>query len=241
MAALIDTSISANNLVLQSTITSSAMTIGGTNRGLIVFVASGAGSPVVPTSVKCGGSGGTALTQVGTYITFATFFGFSAWTLINPPTGSQTIYADFGSSQDEKFLIAVSVKDANQTTLTNTVAQATGSNSTPTANATSVSGDLVVGCSYYGASGGVSAMSLTLGAGQTITQEILGSVSGFEGMGGSYETASSTSTTHSYTIANGPPEGWGIFAMAVNAAGAASATSLLYKQKSYSIAPLMGF
>lgn len=200
-----------------STLESDSFTVGGANRVLYAFVSSGAGSPVAPTSVKWGGSGGTALTQLSTTLTVSSFGRLSLWRLIAPAATSSTIYADWGGNQDERFIIGVAVEDADQSTPNGTVATATGTNLTPSVAAASVSGDLVLdGVFFLDTAGG--AKTLLAGAGQTSLQEIEGADTGYEGTGASRETASGASTTMSWTINSAPIDEWGIFAFAVNAA-----------------------
>jgi hypothetical protein len=205
-----------------TTLATDAFTVGGSNRVLYVLAGSGAGTPVDPSAVKWGGSGGTSLTQLGSTLNMGSNAKASLWRLIAPATGSNTVHVTWGSAQDERWIIAVQVQDTDQTTPNNTVATATGTNASPTVNATSVSGNLVLDF--------VSFLDIG-GAGYGLTDDVpdvlqsltgAGGISAFEGAGASRETAAGTSTTCSWTVggtlAGG---GWSLFALAVNDAAAA--------------------
>jgi hypothetical protein len=204
-----------------------AFTAGGSNRVLYVLAGSGAGTPVDPSAVKWGGSGGASLTKLGATLDMGSNAKASLWRLIAPATGSNTVHVTWGSAQDERWVIAVQVQDADQTTPNNTVATATGTNASPTVTATSVSGDLVLDFVSFLDIGGQS-FQLTDDVPDSLQElEGAGGISAFEGAGASRETAAGTSTTCSWTVggtlAGG---GWSIFALAVNAAAAGSAQDL---------------
>src|SRR5688572_18942349 len=78
-----------------------AWAIAGSDRYLAAFAANGDGSPVAPSGVKWGGSGGTALTQDGTTLTIATFLRLARFGLVAPAAASQTLRADWASGQGE--------------------------------------------------------------------------------------------------------------------------------------------
>jgi hypothetical protein len=216
MAATVYTSVKASANDNVSTLETASFAIGGSNRGLLVFAFSGAGSPVAPTSIKWGGSGGTALTQLSSTQTVTIYGRHSVWWLTAPTATTSTVYADWGSNQDERFLLCIALQDVDQVTPYNTVATSTGSTTTPTVNATSVSGDLVIdGVAFLDLSG--SGRTLTAGASQTSLQEVEGAPTTYEGVGCSYESAAGSSTTMSWSI-SGAVDTWGIFALAINAA-----------------------
>src|SRR5690348_8551656 len=116
MAALIDNSIKEFKTDNLSTLETASFAVAGSNRVLYVFVATGAGSPTAPTAVKWGGSGGTSLTQIGTTLTVSAFGRFTVWRLIAPTAQTSTVHVTWSGNQDERLMIAVSVKDADQTT-----------------------------------------------------------------------------------------------------------------------------
>lgn len=219
MAALIDNSTKAAASGAASSLESGSFTVAGDNRVLYVAVCSGAGTAVDPTGCKWGGSGGTAMTQIGTTITLSTFNKISLYRLIAPTAQTSTVYATWGSNQDERWMFVVSVKDTDQTTPNNTVAQANGASTGPTVAATSVSGDLVLD---FLAGGEQSTNTVTNDASQTLLQEYEGSTAYCVG-GCSHETATGTSTTMSWALGTSCP--WGIFALAIN--GAAAGASIV--------------
>lgn len=219
MPALYDNSVEAFNNVAATTLESASFAVGGSNRVLYVFVATGAGTPVDPSAVKWGGSGGVSLSQIGTTIDHHANGKFSLWRLIAPAAQTATVHVTWPSAQDERYFIAYSAKDADQTTPNNTVAQASGSSNTPSVAATSVSGDLVICGATFLDTGGTSE---TLSTTDTSRQEIEGADLVYEGMGVSEKTATGTSTTMSWTISDADP--WGIFALAINGAAAGGYT-----------------
>lgn len=245
MAALIDNSLSANTAAAATTYESASFTVSGSNRVLYVFVASGAGTPVAPTSVKWGGTGGVALTQLSTTITVpaAGAGRHSVWRLIAPASGASTVFVTWSAGQDEAFIVIVSVKDAHQTTPEGTIAQATQANSyAPTVNATTVSGDLVIDNCFF-ISSNTDNKTFTVGSGQTLITKQDGNAlvtGGYEGISSSSETATTTSTTMSYSIGGSASNiDTSIFAFAVNAAGAAPSTS--YKMARRNVELLLHF
>ncbi|WP_395707568.1 hypothetical protein [Casimicrobium huifangae] len=219
MPAVYDNSVEAFNNVASTTLESASFAVGGSNRVLYVFVATGAGTPVDPSAVKWGGSGGVSLSQIGTTIDHHANGKFSLWRLIAPAAQTATVHVTWPSAQDERYFIAYSAKDADQTTPNNTVAQASGSSNTPSVAATSVSGDLVICGATFLDTGGTSE---TLSTTDTSRQEIEGADLVYEGMGVSEKTATGTSTTMSWTISDADP--WGIFALAINGAAAGGYT-----------------
>lgn len=233
MAALIDSSVKAFSVANGTDLSTGSLTVAGSNRVLYVFVGSGAGSAIEPIAVKWGGSGGTSLTKIATR-TLSGNAVHTLWRLIAPAATSSTVYVDWGTNQDEQFIIAVSVKDADQATPNGTVATANGSGTGPTVGAASVAGDLVLDGVYFLDLNG-SARTLAEGAGQTELQELRDASHPYEGMAASHETAAGTTTTMSWTI-SGSVDFWSAFAFAVNAAtggggggGAAAAAHHYYQ------------
>lgn len=231
MAALIDNSTKKTSKDNTSTLTTSAFTIGGSNRVLYVLAYSGAGSPTAATSVKWGGSGGTALTQVSITLNVGSSAAGRAtlWRLINPTAQSSTVYADWGTAQDERMIIAVSVKDTDQTTPNNTIANGNSATLTPSLSCTAVTGDLVLNfMALMDDNPDVKALA----PGATTLQEIEGleggDLDGYECAGAQYTTAASTSQAMSWTVSGTgtPHTNWvAHYSLAINAASGAAATS----------------
>ena len=214
MAATVVDSVAVGAADNIATLETGSLTVSGSNRVLWVHVGSGAGTPVDPTSVKWGGSGGTSLTQISTTLDVGSNEKISVWRLISPAATSSTVYVTWPSAQDERWIIAVAVQDADQTTPNGTVATATGTSNTPSVAATSTSGQLVLDFVSFLDTG---SDTLTVGAGQTQLENIAGGAfSSFEGSASSTETASGSSTTMSWTISDVSVNGWGIFAFAIN-------------------------
>ena len=228
MAASVTDQVGIGNNSASTTLETGTLTPTGSNKVLYVLVGTGASSPGDPTAVKyasTGGSGGESLTLLDSVRVVGTFVKTSVWKLVGPSASSGTIHATFAASNDERWIIAVAVQDADGTE--NTIAYATASSSTaPTVNATSVSGDLVLGfLSVLDGSGG----NPQLTAGQTSVYELESSTAGtggignFESAGIEQDTASGTSTTISWTLSD--LSDWGLHAFAVNGATGGGATT----------------
>lgn len=227
MAALYDNSAKGFSVVSGSTLSSGSFAVGGSNRVLYVFVGTGAaGAPVEPATVKWNTS--ESFTQISTTITSANGK-FSVWRLIAPTAATSTVDVTWGSNQDERLVVAISVKDCDQATPNNTVAQAGPTISTAaTVTATSVSGDLVIdGCYFLDSAG--NSRTLAVNGGQTSRQEIEGADTAFEGLGVSTLTATGTSTVMPWTISGAiTVNGWSMFAFATNGASGAAQNQLFY-------------
>lgn len=218
MAALVDNSVKHNAVGGMTSLTTGTFALGSgaSNTVLYALVGCGAGSPVDPSSVTWNGGGGESLTQIGTTINVGSYEKISVWRKIAPTAATNSITASFGSSVDEVWIIGVSVKDADQTTPNGTVAQNSGTTTTPSATAATVSGDLVLSfMSWLDLSGS----SRTCTASDTSIQEIEGGANGmvYEGAGSSYGTASGATKAMNWTL-SGSVTRWGEFAFAINAA-----------------------
>jgi hypothetical protein len=203
--------------------------LGGSNRVLYALVMASAGTPLVPDQVKWQGSGGTALTQVSTTMDLPSgggaFWKVSLWRLIAPTAATDTVYVHFASTIDEIGVIAVSFKDADQTTPNGTIVvnQGTG-NGNVTATASGTSGDIVAGFMAFGDQNG---NSLTISTTQTSLQEIEGATLQYEGLGANWTTSSGTTQAMTWTVSGTPATGgWGEYAFYVNAAGAGGGSSI---------------
>lgn len=218
MAAAFESSAKNSSLVPSTTISSASFTLAGTNKVLYVLAGASSGSPITPSAVKWGGSGGVSLTQVGSSLSLGAFTNISIWRLINPTSQTSTVHVTWGAAQDETWVIAANFQGVDQTTPNGTVATSTGAVSAAiTVNATSTAGQLVVDFQSW-LDLGNNGRTATVGAGQTSIEEIEGPTLGYEGAGASYETAAGTSTTMSWAL-SGTVDNWGTFAFALNDAG----------------------
>lgn len=213
MAALVDNSGKASsNSGDQTVLESGSYTIAGDNRVLYVAVCSGANTPTNPTGVKWGGSGGTALTQLGSTIDVGSNWKISLWRLIAPTATSSTVYATWGASNDERWMFFISVKDADQTTPNGTVATNTGTDQTPDCNVSGTSGDLLIDFAMVGD------QTSSWSTAHTKLQELTGSTNWINGACGN-ATATGASTALSWTLGYAGSS-WSIFGLAINEAAA---------------------
>lgn len=198
MALAYDNGVTVSSASNVSSLTSASWTISGSNTYLAAQIGSGAGTPVAPNACKWGGSGGTALTQVGSTQTFNTYFKHSVWELVGATAQSSTMYCSWPSNQDETALLAVSYTGVDQTTPKGTVATNQAETSaSPTVTVTSVSGDVVVGfCYFANSNGGVTSLTSS----QTERKKIvtIGGL-GYEALSIADTTASGTSTVMTWT------------------------------------------
>lgn len=219
-AAAYDSSGEGFSNSADTTLSTGSFTVSGSNRYLLACTGTGAGTPVAPSAVKWGGSGGTSMTQKGSTLDVGSFGKWSCWDLVAPTAQTSTVHVTWGSAQDERWVCAMSFTGVDQSTPTRTVASATGTGGvptfTPTVNATSVSGDLVVDAMAFLNSNSDSATVAPNGS-QTSRQEVEGADLVYEGMGCSTLTASGVSTTMAWTVSGttGGTQNWGTFAMAL--------------------------
>lgn len=228
MVALVNNSASVASATPSTTLETAAFAVGGANRVLYALIGSGSTAPSDPSAVKWGGSAGASMTLLGTTLTINTNEKISLFRLISPAASTSTVHATWAGTDDERWIIAIAVEVADQTTPNGTVATATGTNHSPTVDVASVTGDLVLDFVNF-MDGNGSSYTLTAGAGQTEQKNLGGGVAigPYEGAAASKETAAGTSTTMSWAISGtGTSLGWGIFAFAVNAAAAGSAQAL---------------
>lgn len=224
-AAAYDNSAKGSSAVAATTQATGSFAVAGNY--LLACVGSGASTPVDPSAVKWGGSGGTSMTQKGTTLNLGSFVKWSLWELKSPTAQTSTVHVTWPSSQDEKWVLAISFAGIDQTTPTRTVATATGSGGLPTftitVDATSQSGDLVVDCASFISSSADNA-TMAVNGSQTSRQEVEGTDLAYEGGGTSTLTASGASTTMAWTVSGLSATGnsWGTYAMAL--IDAASAT-----------------
>lgn len=238
-AVTYDSSVKANDITSQSTLTSGSMTIAGSNRHLLVCAFSGASVPVDPTAVKWGGSGGTALTKVASVAAFSVFWKASIWSLNSPTAQTSTIFSDWGGAQDEIFIIGISFNNVDSgtplgTIVTKTTAWAAGiavdaNNKDDTQNCTTAVDDMMADfICVADAAGGSSTVSIQNG--QTLRQLYGAGVPiGFEAMAGATLLATGTTTTSRWRIndpAGSSLDVWSMFAIPVKqAAGGGGAAA----------------
>ncbi len=230
MAASVSASIAIGDSVTAlTTLATGTLTPTGTNKVIYVLVGSGATSPNNPSAVKyasVAGVGGESLTLLDSTRTIATNVKQSIYKLVAPSAASGTIHVTWAGADDERWIIAVAVQDADGTE--GAISYATGTSSAPSVAPASTSGELVLDFLSI-LNGGGSGYTLDVGAGQTSIRELEGSgtggttnISGFESAGSSRETAGGASTTMSWTISSNSE--WGIHAFQVNPAAAPAAT-----------------
>lgn len=202
-----------------ASLTSGSWTMGsGSNRLLLGFIGTGAGSVASHTGMKWGGSGGTALTIVGSRLNIGSFWQLSAWRLIAPASGSSTLYGNWAGAQDESAIGGVSYSGCDQSTPVGTAVTATGSSTAAQATVTTVAGDVVIAAVWTGATSAFNPTFTPVGPSATARYDIAGSQLGFEGMCLVEAVATGTSTTVGATISTSAT--WGVIAFLVKAASA---------------------
>lgn len=222
MGASVDNSVKASSAVGGTTLETASFAVGGNNRVLYALVGCGATSPGAANSVKWGGSGGTAMSQIGTTLTLNTNVKITLWKLTAPTAQTSTIYASYSATNDELWILGTSVQDADQTTPNDTVQQATGSDAAPTDIVTTVAGQLVLNfMSWLDVLGGGESCTSS----QTSLQEIEAGVPfAYEGAGSSQATAGGSSQTMNWSVTNNVA--WGQYSFAINDAPAGGAVEI---------------
>jgi hypothetical protein len=115
----------------------------------------------------------------------------------------------------------VAFSGVDQATPKNAIVYANSTGTAPSANASSTSGQTVLGCEFsveYTASSG------TVTAAQTAIDEVEGADTTFETLGNSYTTASGSSTTMNWTLSI--TSWWSVFAFSINDAAGGGGTTL---------------
>lgn len=184
-----------------SSVETSSWTIAGANRFLAAFIASGAGSPLDPSGMKWGGSGGTTLTQEGSAVVVGTFAKLSQFSLVAPAASNLTLYGSFPGGQDEAADCGASYTGVDQVSpLRTSPTPVTGESTSPSITATTVAGDVMVGCLWVLDLANSSA-TITSNGSQNSRQVLEGGTPfSAEAMALDDKTASGTSTTLSWTI-----------------------------------------
>lgn len=231
MAIAFDNAASTSSASNVASLTTASWTIAGSDRILMGGIASGAGSPADPTTMKWGGSGGTALTKRGSTVNIGSFGKASQYSLVAPAAASQTLYGEWPSNQDETVIGGVSYTGVDQVTPHGTQATATGSDATPSVNVSSAAGEVVSDVVFHVDVLGITT-GITAGTGQTYRVEIdqVGGGS-FESFGMSEEAGAGT-VTMSHAIAGPSSPDWGILGIPLKpaAGGAADAVPQVWAQ-----------
>lgn len=131
-----------------SSLTSGSWSVSGSDRLLLGFAASGAGSPVVSNDVRWGGSGGTQFTALGAGLTFATYGAMRGFSLVAPAEQSATSYYSWPSNQDETAAGTILITGADQISPLGPVQTGTSDSTTLSINVASEPGDLVIACAW---------------------------------------------------------------------------------------------
>ena len=187
----------------------------GSNRWLQVAVGGQNGTSITTTSVTYNS---VALTELWDIYFNSYIFG-SMSHLANPASGANTIAVTLSGGGNVTAGLASSYTDVHQTTPVDTAATATGTQSDPTVNVSSASGDLVVDAVS------ITDSAINVGAGQTSRAEFDG-LSGGLWSGGISEEAGAATVTMSWTRAgftNNVDE-WIIGGISVNPPAAGGAT-----------------
>lgn len=210
-----------------SSLTSGSWVVDGSDRLLLAGIASGAGSPVAPSAVRWGGSGGTALTKQGSTIGVGPYGDLSLYALVAPTAQTSTSYYLWPSAQDETVGGSILITGAHQTTPLGTVATATGSGDTdmtPSVSVSSAVDDLVVAICW---------MVDTAGDSRTITSN--GGTTAYDAPIPAYEffiiqtkVATSTTTSMDFTISGtaNAAVSWGVIGVAVKPAASGADASI---------------
>jgi hypothetical protein len=228
-----------------SSLTSGSTTVSGSDKELLVFVLSGDGSPTTPSNVKWQGSGGTALSQVGSTVTFSSFYYLSAWHLPGPNSASSTVYADWGGTQNIAALGGVNYTGTNGigTPASNSGSFSGGATSgTASVTVSTTAGDFVIAAAAIGNSNTSTNPTATPGAGLTDVYQVEGAQCGFMALQIVSTVASGSSTVMSVDFANAEANSpWGIIAFVINAAAGPSASKPLPKSAAMRVSPYLFF
>ena len=155
--------------------------------------------------------GGTSMTLLGSRLS-STDTRMAMFSLVNPPTGLQTVTVTFSVAVSQKVGGSVSMTGADQTTPTGAFFSATGNSSTASLTVTSATGELVIDTVSYDSG----CTSITPDPSQTQQWNLL--VAGPDTFGGGSTKAGAASVPMSWTC---PPTGdhWALGAVSVKPAG----------------------
>lgn len=216
-------------------LTSATFAIAGSDRCLFGFSHTSAGTPATHSGMKWQGSGGTALTQIGSTLSVGSFNRISAWQLIAPTAATDAIYGNWSASQDECSICGIDYTGVNQTTpagtpVTNTGTW-TGAGSTDmTVAITTAVGDVVLAifCAFDG-NGNSPLLTPNGTPAGTGRYEVEGTQMTFESVQVQEVVATGTTTTVSCAVqtTSGNASGdWGVIAFVVNAASGGGGGSI---------------
>ena len=215
-------------------LTTGAWTIAGSDRVLIAGMGWSDGTPATYTSIKWGGSGGTALTQIGSTLASGSFHRVAVARLIAPTAASQTLYGEVSAAQGEFCLGGVSFTGVHQTTPVGTEATATGSGTgttfTATVDVSSAADEVVIDMAYGGSTSNAGTQTIAVGAGQTMRweQESIGTFQA--GTQSTEPGAASVTMSEDYTITSSA-YAWGIIGVGIKPAPPPSTTLYLRNTK----------
>lgn len=211
-----------------SSLTSGSMAVSGSNKLLLGAIASGAGSPVAPSGVKWGGSGGTDLTKQGSTVSVGPYGRLSIYSLVAPTDQTSTVYYYWPSAQDETVGGTLLFTGVDQSTPLGTVATNTGTNNTtqPSVTVSSAVDDLVIAVCWMVDTSGQS-RTITAASGGTVLYDV--SMPIYEFFVIESKVATSTSTTMNFTISGSASNeiAWGVIGVAVKGAGGGGASASL--------------
>lgn len=196
-----------------------AFAVSGSNRVLYACLVGVSTGAMTHNDVRWQGAGGTSLTKLGSTYTIGSYLTVSLWRIIAPTAATDTVIGEV-TGAIYTMIIGVSVQDADQTTPNGTVANANGTSTSPSVNASSASGQLVLDFMSWSDIAGA-ARTATVGAGQTSLQEIEGAAISYGGECSSRETAGGASTTMSWSISNSISD-WLSLAFSINDASSGS-------------------
>lgn len=206
-----------------SSLTTSAWTIAGSNRLLVAGMGWSAGAPPNYSAIKWGGSGGTALTQVGSTLASGATHKLAMARLIAPTAASQTLYGELSGSTDEFCVGGASFTGVHQTTPLGTEVTNTGTGTSTTFTATvdvgSAASEVVIDMAYGGSDNTApSTVTVAAGASQTMRWE-QENVGNFNAGTQSSETGSATTTmSEDFTMGASVSYRWGIIGVGIKPA-----------------------
>lgn len=222
-----DTS-SAGNV---SSLTSGNWTISGSDRCLFGFIGTGTGgSATTHSGMKWGGSGGTALTQIGSTVNAGSPGRLSAWRLTAPAAASQALYGNWAAAQDESAIGGVSYTGVDQAAPVGAPATNTGSilgaaNGNMTVTIATAVGDVVL-AAFWVVCFSAADPQLTPGGTPAGTgrYEVEGASLSYEAMQVQEVVATGTSTTVTCGFSSGAAFSgeWAAIAFVVNPSSAAA-------------------
>lgn len=203
-----------------ASLTSGAWTISGSDRLLLGFLGNASGPTREPTGMKWDGSGGTALTQIGSTLTIGSFGRLGAYRLIAPTASSLTLYGSFDGAADSAALGGDSYTGVDQTTPVGTPATNTGaiasSSGDATVTITTTVGDLVVAGLYLYDNSFHSPASAPGGSPTPTERYEAGTADELMAIQEVVATGSSTTVTFTVTGTTTMDAFWGIIAFVVN-------------------------